>query len=175
MTEQEILEGNKLIAEFCNYNINNDGCYLIGCRESFIIGRNYSEWCSTTSIKYDFTKQDDCNKAINVGEFYYNISPNNLLYHSSWDWLMPVIDKIDSMNCPYEDYTWKYDNKTYHNFMGFNVDIKPKHCVIWEDLELDPPNIIGGGYDKLYNSRIEAAWNAVIEFIKWYNLCQKEK
>ena len=59
MTTQEILEGNKLIAEFMGakrkeYSITNREHYL------FRDGRKYLT--------------------------------ENLIFHSSWDWLMPVVE-----------------------------------------------------------------------------------
>lgn len=154
MLEQETLDGNKLIADFCGYSINEDGCYLIGCREYFIIGRNYSEWCSTTDIKYDFTKKDDCNKAINVGEFYYNISPNHLLYHSSWDWLMSVVEKIESL--------------------GYRFDIALNEVDLYDTINADFSTTIKTESTDKISSKKFAVWLACIKFVKWYNLNKNE-
>ena len=80
MTEQEILEGNRLIAEFMGVKI--------------------------TGTKYG------CNHPL-VTCAYPNYS--NLKYHSSWDWLIPVIDKIYS-----SDYYLDY---CLSNLGQFNDDI----------------------------------------------------
>jgi hypothetical protein len=58
MTQQEILEGNKLIAEFMGY------------KQSVIIG------------------------VLFIHETKLNLTISELKYHSSWDWLMPVVGKI---------------------------------------------------------------------------------
>ena len=67
MTQQEILEGNKLIAKFVQlrgeYDEDKDLIYL----ESDIDGKGV----------YSFSE---------------------LKYHSSWDWLMPVISKCLAVN-----------------------------------------------------------------------------
>jgi len=75
---------------------------------------------------------------------------NELLFHSSWDWLMPVVEKIESLI---------FDDDEYYNF-----------------------NILGGCYVIVISShgndlitsdrgqsKLECTYNAVIEFIKWYN------
>ena len=58
MSEQEILDGNKLIAEF--------------------MGAKYNS-------KLDL---------VNLGANHKLVGINELQYHSSWDWIMPVVDKI---------------------------------------------------------------------------------
>jgi hypothetical protein len=58
-------------------------------------------------------------------------------YNVSWDWLMPVIEKIEEKN---------------------TVEIKGNAVVI------PYANVFVRG-----DSKLEAAWQAVVEFIKWYN------
>ncbi len=64
-------EGNKLIAEFMGYKIGI-----------------LSGWLSGTSKEESAYKKDE-NDSINdvLGKV------SNLKYHSSWDWLMPVVHK----------------------------------------------------------------------------------
>ncbi len=101
MTEQETLEGNKLIAEF----MTMEKCPL-GVKTKII-------------------------------------HSNDLKYHSSWDWLMPVVEKIEKTHC---------------------INIEYTTCNI-----ADPAN----GYEDIISTsektKIEATWKAVIEFINWYN------
>ncbi len=70
------------------------------------------------------------------------------LYHSSWDWLMPVIDKIESVNgCSYK------------------VMLQYAFAAITDtSLHGDPYVIRATGM-----TRIGTAYNLVIKFIKWYN------
>ena len=70
---------------------------------------------------------------------------NELKYHSSWDWLMPVIEKIERL--------------------GYAVNIYEQECRIFEDRTIKPK------YKKItYElTKIEAVYKAVVEFIKWYN------
>ena len=81
---------------------------------------------------------------------------SNLKYHTSWDWLMPVVDKIECTST---------DNKdNSDNF--FNVTIEVFECNI-NGVDADI-NICENGHTKR-----KATYNAVVKFIKWYN--EKEK
>ena len=82
MTKEEILEGNKLIAEFMGGTFKN-----ISSKDIAV------SWVSI------HMKDDD----VNFQEEDYPEKPHNgscwkfneLKYHSSWDWLMPVVEKIE--------------------------------------------------------------------------------
>jgi hypothetical protein len=88
-------------------------------------------------------------------------------YFQSWDCLMPVIDKIEDLDNSKQHYQWEdLDGSNRSNFAGYEVDINYYDCRIWLNLELDPPQLIT--HTKC-DSRIEAVYNAVINFITWYN------
>jgi hypothetical protein len=71
MTQQEIIEGNKLIAEFMG-----------GIFE--------------TNLPFTHTKHGWIDTPANDGK---QIAQDyDLKYHSSWDWLMPVIKKIHELD-----------------------------------------------------------------------------
>jgi|SRR6478609_6864985 len=92
----DIIEGNKLIAEFEGY-YTTDG----------------KEWARSNKRLVDEYK-----------------------YHSSWDWLMPVVEKI-----------WQLQNSEYSKE--------------WED------------FCRLkIHETIQKVYQAVVEFIKWYNNTQ---
>jgi len=81
----------------------------------------------------------------------YNKDPEiwscNVKYHLSWEWLMPVVEKIESM--------------------GFDVLIKGISCNVCRILEDNDPIIswvCGNRLDK-----IGLVYKTVIEFIKWHN------
>jgi len=86
------------------------------------------------------------------GEFYYlpnSIStylPRELKYSSSWDWLMPVIEKIH------------IDRKVSE------VSIRPGRTRIWlkEHSYIESPCLPE-------NNSITECWLAVIKFIIWHN------
>ena len=69
----------------------------------------------------------------------------SMQFHKSWDWLMPIVEKIDSI-IPDDSF----------------VTIEYNRCLI---------TVLDGGFDidVIGNSRIEATYKAVVEFIKWYN------
>lgn len=70
-------------------------------------------------------------------------------YHSSWDWLMPVIEKIET----------SADDKTGH----MEVTINENHCTVYQwDFK-----VIAKDYDG--KSKINAVWRTIVKFLKWYN------
>jgi hypothetical protein len=87
------------------------------------------------------------------GELY---PENRLQYHSSWDWLMPVTEKIENI-----DFSVHIGNGFYCSISKFENDDNPFDGV-YISSEVDP---IYGKVD----SKIKGVWLAVIEFIKWYN------
>ena len=120
MTQEEILEGNKLIAEFMEFPIN------------------------TKQVQFD-------------NRIYYNVSKLNLPteieiacedqfdFNRSYDWLMPVVEKIE--------------------LLGFFTRILDLGMGIEGDLIIE----------RFGKTKLEGTYITVVEFVKWYNLCQKEK
>ena len=70
---------------------------------------------------------------------------DDLLYHTSWDWLMPVVDKINSLNGG-----------------EFNTVIISNACRIYSDKNT---------YNEIIeaNSTIEATYKSILKLIEWYN------
>lgn len=114
MTTQEIIEGNKLIAEFMGLTKSING--------------------ATIETRYVF---DWKNKP--QGDL-----PVDLKFNSSWDWLMPVIEKIETLD--------------------FIVIIKQNECVIVNNSGETPKFI-----QELCETKIKSVCLAVVEFIKWYD------
>jgi hypothetical protein len=73
--------------------------------------------------------------------FNKNCTVDELQYHKSWDWLMPVVEKIEQTN----------DGCT---------------LVIIEDERCHIDNQKGFEIDSVGHTKIEAVYNAVIKFIK---------
>jgi len=69
-----------------------------------------------------------------------------LSYDFSWNWLMPVVEKIESLRNP--------DGNAYR----FTIDM----C----NAQIEETNIeiLGGAY------KIDVVYKAVVEFVKYYNL-----
>lgn len=81
---------------------------------------------------------------VSVGLEYYD--GDEMEYHSSWDWLMPVVEKIYSL--------------------GYHYEIQPRGMVIegWHSSEVLVSKCFV--YDK---SQKEIIYDAVVEFINEYN------
>ena len=71
-------------------------------------------------------------------------------FSNSWDWLMPVLDKIFRL--------------------GYHYEIKPRYMMIKERMSSEvlvcEANFKGQTYNK---SQKQIIYNAVVEFIKQYN------
>jgi hypothetical protein len=126
-------EGNKLIAEFMggildkkNYARNN---YRF--KEPFFIwipqGENYPEHIETL----------------------YSVHKSKLQYHSSWNWLMPVVEKI--RNDHYIEISFYGD----YNKCLIICTKADKMIMLQRSLK--------------DNTTIEIVWQAVIQFLEWYN------
>jgi hypothetical protein len=85
-------------------------------------------------------------------EHLINVEKDNtfddLKFHSNWNWLMEVVGKIEN----YNEYT--------------SVLFFPQGCAIVCFIEN------GFSFSNDCNTKIEAVYNACIEFIKW---CNKQK
>lgn len=117
MTQEEIIEGNKLIAAFIGAKWNGE----------------YFEY-----------------------EKGYRMRPDELCYHTSFDWLMPVVEKI---------------NNSMVGEMWFRTIIAPTQCDIsvyahgGMSVPMRQPRIHVGAKDKM----IDAVYECVVKFIQWYN------
>lgn len=89
-------------------------------------------------------------------------------YHSSWDWLMPVVEKISDYHYP-----------------DFYIGEKPEEAHEFDDYAY--PRTFGmrdeeGNYmvrinaNSLHKSQsfIEATWLAIVDWIDWYNTNQSK-
>ena len=86
------------------------------------------------------------------------VSPHahyELKFHSSWDWLMSVVEYIDEI-LDEEDFVTISYNRCF-------IEINNPFWLFF-DKDIDSLTIEGTG-----NSKIKATWNAVCEFITWYN------
>ena len=87
----------------------------------------------------------------------YQETNSNLKYHTSWDWLMPVVKKIkisvidqDETDNPYNSEEWdkstrNYELLNYCYYFGYNIT----HTLV--------------------QIEIKSLYQAVVEFIKEYN------
>ena len=81
---------------------------------------------------------------------------DTLLFDTSWDWLMPIVEKIEGL--------------------GYITSITTGSCVICAGAELEKREDISlfswhSGVN--YNTKLHNTYEAVVEFIRWYNSQQK--
>lgn len=127
---ENLIENNKLIAEFmgAKYEINNSKLPI------------NKLWLPMHGIcKYN---------TIELG------SGKVLKYHSSWDWLMPVVQKINII----DDYRFSIQIDTMDTTI---LDGKNNAIIFKSDCKWNP------------NELINSVYEAIIEFIKWYNKNKK--
>jgi hypothetical protein len=113
MNESEIIKRNEAIALFMG---NNGSLYCDHCRkpypETFPNGR-LTKCCST----YDKGHKNAFYSTMDEsGSVVYSIgkrTSRDLKYHSSWDWLIPVVEKLEG-------------------FEGINIRIQKDRCVIFD-------------------------------------------
>ncbi len=73
----------------------------------------------------------------------------DLKYHTSWDWLMPVVEKIEKHG--FYTNILSADNNPSKHTMHIALVGEEEIYTLWVD------------------SKIEAVYQAVIKFIQWYN------
>jgi hypothetical protein len=104
------------------------------------------------------------------------LKEENLNYHKSWDWLIPVVEKIESLDLKEYGYQWEgIDGETEYNNGPIYVEIERNKCWIYMDLSLDPSHTFN---EKTYNTefptKIDATYAAIVEFIERYNELTKK-
>ena len=82
-----------------------------------------------------------------MGDWKDTFFDNQLKFHSDWNWLMQVVEKIENLSKEGETYMFSITK------FSARVTYKGSRIV---DLPID-------------NTKIEAVYNACVEFIKWYN------
>lgn len=138
MTPDEILEGNKLVAQFMGYTYfgHNDPRLPEGIEPGW----------KTEAKASNFTKI-----ARMQGTKYLCRNHTQLRYYNDWNWIMEVVEKIDSMKST--------DTKSY----DINISKDFTDIYEWEDLRMQH---LAAGED---GTRKENTFKALIDFIKKYN------
>ena len=99
------------------------------------------------------------------------LKEENLNYHKSWGWLMPVVEKIESLDLKEYGYQWEgIDGKTEYNNGSICVEIEQDRCWIYMNLSLDPFHTFNEKTRGIkFPTKLEATYAAVVEFIEYYN------
>ena len=143
MNKKQITEGNVLIAEF--------------------IGLKRGWWISQEKPLTEDKKQwcDLDGKTFLGSRVYFD---NDLKFHKLWDWLMPVVEKIELTKTLDTVHKVPVPTNVHINKSEENDNTKLKHQCIIQQFTWDGHRIEIFGKNK-----IQTVYNAVIEFIKWYN------
>jgi hypothetical protein len=84
--------------------------------------------------------------------FYHT---EDLQYHSDWNWLMEVVEKIENLT-------------DKDNFVLYDFNIYSDAVIITDQQE--NTLVIVNKSDGNFTTKKEAVYNACVEFIKYYNL-----
>jgi|688.fasta_scaffold00011_262 hypothetical protein len=114
-------------------------------------------------------------EGINGGKTPYK--EDELEYHKSWDWLIPVVEKIESLDLKEYGYKWEgIDGETEYNNGSICVEIEQNRCWIYMNLQLDPFHTFNEKtHRQKFDTKIEAVYAAVVEFIEYYNILIKNQ
>ena len=142
ITEKQILEGNKLIAEFMGWrNIR---------KERPELGFNYDIWQSFRLFELGSLitgiKQSPLDSKYEMVDKLY--------FHSDWNWLMSVVEKIE--NC--------FDSNIQFDIKGNGwvlISLGSQYAMAFQEIDLD--------IEVREATKIESVYCGCIEFIKWHN------
>lgn len=176
MNKSEIIKNNLIIAEFMGLVEYNN------------------RWSSGRVVQFQ------------KGTFvdYNAVGKGILKYDSSWDWLMPVVEKIENMSnaafyekstgkvSEYFDFPFLIGKEKYSKDTNIDFDIRGRNAkvsvfeYIPDDVHREFKETEYFNFDSLqipeldkknpktWRTKLENVWLACIEFIKWYNKNQKE-
>lgn len=92
-----------------------------------------------------------------------NKSIKDLKYHTSWDWLMPVVEKIESLGDG--DYITEFSINNHNVTLISQVNSKVKEAL---NLPIDTLKVRIDYFDS-DSSKLQATYQAICQFIEWYN------
>lgn len=142
MENAEIIEANRLIAEF------------MGAKKAGV-----------STMGKDDTMAELYSVVTPGGEtrFYDRITCNGiwestgLRYHKDWNWLMPVVEKIESLS---------NENVSYEVLLGTWGCSITKH---WNSLNGRVYKDVSSVHTSPMNNKLDATYHAVLDFLTWYN------
>jgi len=137
MKEKEILEGNKLIAEFMGATL-------------------FLERWRVQDENRKYTVEQP------LANFLLMAKNEELKFHTSWDWLMPVVEKIVK---------YVYEEEEQDGGFGKVIVKHRPHPRTFGMISQEEKFMVRFNRCAMYDADtlIEATWLAVIDFIKWYN------
>lgn len=139
MTEKEILEGNKLIAEFMECELNRNKYHI------------------PQHIQYS---------SFNGGSMTCDFLITMLKYHKSWDWLMSVVDKIENIELKERNFIDYFNFCIMPDCIIINKQSNEEKPMIVVNKSESVGSINHSMH--IFEDKVSAVFCAVVEFIKWY-------
>jgi hypothetical protein len=145
----ETVQGNKLIAEFMQRTF-----------QAYNLNKSYDQRFETFAECQDFIIENE------LEDYYPEIGWKLGMgkYNSSWDWLMPVVEKITaihSISVTIESFTVENSDKMV-GVCKIEKTFWPSHGVCEKELIIYKKEFV----DKL--PVIQNVWERVTSFIQWY-------
>jgi len=136
MNKEDIIINNKLIFDF--------------------MGKEYAHWTFENRTSWISAR-----KNLKKNVYWSFDGYKDLKYHTSWSWLMSVLDKIEKLGFCTEIAAYHANEKLHWCAISVitNAELNDMHTII-PAIESD--------------YKIECVYNACIKFIEWYN-CQTSK
>ena len=94
-------------------------------------------------------------------------SVHQFKYHKSWDWLMPVVEKIESLYDEHHGYFGVHISSNSCSIQGTNLHLSINNPEYGSVYTSDP--------NAVFETKIESTYYAVTQFIKWYKTLITEK
>lgn len=136
-------EGNELIALFMGATFNPNWRFL-----------NDNKYDVKPTWEYAMD-----NRPTKYSTMYWGAS--QMEYHLTWDWIMPVVEKIESMGLHFN--TQK--NESWIDWLG----VENENLEFLQQYDNEKFEANKG------ESKIDSVYKTVVQFIKSYNAYQKEK
>lgn len=96
---------------------------------------------------------------------------DELQYHSSWDWLMPVVEKISNTLIPKEWFKSDWDLSVHYSIHSIGTSFE----IGDHDLHITDSGIEAKEWLNISKEPITRTWLAAIEFIIFFNEKKKNK
>lgn len=133
MTQKEIIQNNILIAGFMEIDLTDS--HRLSLDENLNTVYNYA-------LKYENNFNDE----------YFE---GELCFNKSWDWLIPVVEKISNLK---HTITGDYFRVSINFFEGIHIFCHTSRKEIIDIVQIKSSQEI-----------IDSVYEGVVEFVKWYN------
>ena len=112
-------------------------------------------------------------------EFPYKIAGHVLAchikemsFHLSWDWLMPIVNKIEGIdedNCDFHIMICKTFTRVVYDYDNYTMDVDIGNKEDFYSSFKEYKHVI------FHNDKTATTWCAVVRFIEWWNNFSKNK